>query len=275
MESILRDFSSQLISYLDEIKNQYRLNQQNFVEIKENTFFPDGSHKFFFQIYSNNNNLELLPYLQSDLINFKNFLFQMAQNSINRYPSENLKILTVEVDIFQNAININIVFQKQNPSVLVNQKSASVPPVLYELNGNGVNSLNPLMTTSLPLALIYPLGFSANSSVDTINSSLNAGSKNGLSQEARDHLDGIDHFEPGTGKHKYAAVLKTGKKVQFGHIDYQQYRDSVPVEMGGGLYSDKDHYDEDRRERYKKRHGAQGYQKNLYSPSWFSWNFLW
>jgi hypothetical protein len=83
------------------------------------------------------------------------------------------------------------------------------------------------------------------------------------------------------GKKKYKVVLykdynlyKKRKKmetVSFGASDYEQYEDRTPLKY----YSSKNHLDIDRRESYLKRSGSQGYQNRVYSPAWFSWNFLW
>lgn len=88
-------------------------------------------------------------------------------------------------------------------------------------------------------------------------------------------------FERGDGRYKYTAVLKDGTRVHFGHRDYQHYRDSVPVRMGGGLWRHKDHKDKKRRDGYRSRHagvltksGRPAYQVK-YSPAWFSWHYLW
>lgn len=47
-------------------------------------------------------------------------------------------------------------------------------------------------------------------------------------------MNQVEKFILGSGKYKYTAVLKSGKRVNFGHRDYQQYEDSVPVKLGGG-----------------------------------------
>jgi hypothetical protein len=79
----------------------------------------------------------------------------------------------------------------------------------------------------------------------------------------------------GTGNKKYKVTIYfkngTKKTIQFGDKRYQQYKDSTPLK----LYKTKDHKDKSRRENYRKRHGARGYQKKKYSPAWFSWNYLW
>lgn len=82
-------------------------------------------------------------------------------------------------------------------------------------------------------------------------------------------------WSKGTGKKKYRVKItfKDGKKktVQFGHQDYEQYKDSTPLK----LYDHKDHNDITRRDKYRARHGKQGYQNKIYSPAWFAWNYLW
>lgn len=94
-------------------------------------------------------------------------------------------------------------------------------------------------------------------------------------------LDEVVKFIRGSGKYKYTAHLKNGKKVNFGHRDYQQFKDIVPISKGGGLWRHKDHEDSKRRENYRKRHGGvrtktggKAYQVK-YSPSWFSYHYLW
>lgn len=92
-------------------------------------------------------------------------------------------------------------------------------------------------------------------------------------------------FYPGSGKHKYKVVIpsETSKKktIQFGHRDYEHFKDSVPKSMGGGLWTDKNHGDLKRRKNYRTRHskimllnGSLAYEKK-FSPSWFSFYFLW
>lgn len=88
-------------------------------------------------------------------------------------------------------------------------------------------------------------------------------------------------FVKGPGKKKYTALLPNGKKVHFGHRDYQQYKDSVPKRLGGGQWSHKDHRDPDRRKNYRKRHEGMRCKDGTkcitrkYSPAWFSYYFLW
>ena len=88
-------------------------------------------------------------------------------------------------------------------------------------------------------------------------------------------------FERGPGKKKYTAILPDGKRVHFGHRDYEHYKDIVPKKLGGGLWSHKNHLDKNRRKNYRKRHAGMkckdGTQciKKRYSPAWFSYYFLW
>ena len=94
-------------------------------------------------------------------------------------------------------------------------------------------------------------------------------------------LVGVEKFVLGPGRYKYTAVLKNGTKINFGHRGYQQYRDGVPVSMGGGKWSKLDHEDAARRTSYRARHGGimtkggKHAYKVKYSPSWFSYNYLW
>lgn len=82
-------------------------------------------------------------------------------------------------------------------------------------------------------------------------------------------------WEEGPGNKKYKVTLyrngQRWKSETFGDKRYQQYADQTPL----GLYTDLNHYDQKRRDNYRARHGAQGYQNNPYSASWFSWHFLW
>lgn len=88
-------------------------------------------------------------------------------------------------------------------------------------------------------------------------------------------------FERGPGRYKYTAVFADGKRVNFGHRDYEHYRDSVPRSRGGGKWSHKDHGDKSRRKSYRARHGgirSSGGKRAVskrYSPAWFSYHFLW
>ena len=74
---------------------------------------------------------------------------------------------------------------------------------------------------------------------------------------------------------KYDAIIKNKKTLRtvtlsFGDEKYQQYKDST----GLGLYSHKDHNDKMRRTLYRKRHEV-FLKPDMYSPSYFSWRFLW
>lgn len=88
-------------------------------------------------------------------------------------------------------------------------------------------------------------------------------------------------FTKGPGVKKYTAHLPDGRKVHFGHRDYQHFRDAVPRGQGGGLWSHKDHGDTKRRANYRKRHAgvrtADGRRAIdvKYSPAWFSYHMLW
>jgi len=74
---------------------------------------------------------------------------------------------------------------------------------------------------------------------------------------------------------KYDAILKNHntnriRLMPFGDIMYDHYKDTTPLK----LYSNMNHYDEDRRKRFQIRH--HGFLKEgYYSPSFFSYNFLW
>lgn len=87
-------------------------------------------------------------------------------------------------------------------------------------------------------------------------------------------------FVAGPGRKKYTAIVK-GRRVSFGHRDYEHYRDAVPKRLGGGKWSHKDHRNTSRRANYRKRHGALRCKDGRrcvavrYSPAWFSWHFLW
>ena len=88
-------------------------------------------------------------------------------------------------------------------------------------------------------------------------------------------------FVEGPRQYKYTAELPDGRRVHFGHRDYEHYRDAVPRRLGGGLWSHLDHGDERRRASYRSRHGAVrtrigelAHRVEL-SPAWFSYYFLW
>lgn len=88
-------------------------------------------------------------------------------------------------------------------------------------------------------------------------------------------------FIKGSGRYKYSALLPNGKRVNFGHRDYQHYRDRVPKNKGGKLWTHLNHNDRERMENYRSRHrgvktkdGTPAYKKK-YSASWFSYHYLW
>lgn len=88
-------------------------------------------------------------------------------------------------------------------------------------------------------------------------------------------------YVKGKGDYKYTAILSDGKRVNFGNKHYQHYKDSVPKNLGGGIWSSKDHNDKKRRAAYRKRHskiklkdGRYSYQVK-YTPAWFSYYYLW
>ena len=95
------------------------------------------------------------------------------------------------------------------------------------------------------------------------------------------NLQRVERFVKGKYPKKYTAILNDGTKVHFGHQDYQHYKDSVPERLGGGIWSHYDHLDKTRRANYRKRHGAQKTKSGRkahtikYSPSWFSYYYLW
>jgi hypothetical protein len=82
-------------------------------------------------------------------------------------------------------------------------------------------------------------------------------------------------FEKSRRKYKkYSAIMKnkrTGRfnRVDFGDKRYEQFRDST----GLGIYSHLNHNDPKRRSNYRSRHFKTAQRK--YSPSWFSYNYLW
>lgn len=88
-------------------------------------------------------------------------------------------------------------------------------------------------------------------------------------------------FVEGSGNHKYTAILPSGKRVSFGHRDYEHYKDSVPKRLGGGLWSHLNHKDPVRRNSYRQRHGGMSCKNGKqcisvkYSPAWFSYYYLW
>lgn len=96
---------------------------------------------------------------------------------------------------------------------------------------------------------------------------------------------GTKFIVPKSGHKKYTAIIPQSnggtKRVSFGDRRYQHYKDRVPKSMGGGKWSKKDHLDKKRRANYRKRHsgirrsGGGKAVKKKYSPSWFSYHYLW
>ncbi len=77
-----------------------------------------------------------------------------------------------------------------------------------------------------------------------------------------------------TQNKKYDAILqnkttKAIKKVPFGDVRYQQYRDSTPLK----LYKHLNHNDKERRRLYRARHEKD--MSNKFSSGYFSSKFLW
>lgn len=102
----------------------------------------------------------------------------------------------------------------------------------------------------------------------------------------------VVRFRKGKGRHKYTVDVKhkkTGdvRTLSFGHNEYQQFRDSVPKSLGGGLYSNMDHNDVSRRKNYFSRHSSGIKQKQkalkheieksggLFTPKILSHQYLW
>ena len=67
---------------------------------------------------------------------------------------------------------------------------------------------------------------------------------------------------------KYAAILPDGKRVNFGALGYEHYKDRTPLK----LYSHLDHNSLERRKLYYQRHNKD-YPK--YSADYFSKKYLW
>jgi len=80
---------------------------------------------------------------------------------------------------------------------------------------------------------------------------------------------------PKNSSKKYCAHLSNGRKVCFGAKGYQHYYDRTPKSKGGGKYHSQDHKDSKRRNSYRARHGAQGFQKRKNSASYLAWKYLW
>lgn len=89
------------------------------------------------------------------------------------------------------------------------------------------------------------------------------------------------YFVKGTGNYKYTAILPNGTHINFGNKNYQHYKDKVPKNLGGGLWTNLNHLDKERRRNYRLRHSSILTKDGkraidvLYSPAWFSYHFLW
>jgi len=79
---------------------------------------------------------------------------------------------------------------------------------------------------------------------------------------------GIKFEKSNANGKKYAAILPDGKRVNFGALGYEHYKDRTPLK----LYSHLDHNDSERRKRYYERHNKD-YPK--YSADYFSKKYLW
>lgn len=76
-------------------------------------------------------------------------------------------------------------------------------------------------------------------------------------------------------KKKYDAIIvnkKSGKiyRIPFGASDYEHFRDRTSL----GLWSEYDHNDPVRRSLFRARH-KKTYDPESYSPTYFSWRYLW
>lgn len=83
-------------------------------------------------------------------------------------------------------------------------------------------------------------------------------------------------FEKSKTKHKkYDAIIQNKKTsrekhLPFGDVRYQHFKDST----GLNIYSHLDHNDNDRRRLYRARH-KQFLKNGYYSPSYYSFYYLW
>lgn len=76
-------------------------------------------------------------------------------------------------------------------------------------------------------------------------------------------------------KKKYDAIIvnkESGKiiRIPFGAASQPQYKDST----GLGLWVEYNHGDPIRRELFRSRH-KKNYDPDYYSPTYFSWKYLW
>lgn len=77
---------------------------------------------------------------------------------------------------------------------------------------------------------------------------------------------GYDIYLSDKPEKKYYAMVGN-RKVYFGAYGYEHYHDKL------GYYSDWNHWDKDRRRRYKIRHEKDRHNKG--SAGWFSDQILW
>ena len=75
-------------------------------------------------------------------------------------------------------------------------------------------------------------------------------------------------------KKKYDTILQNNvngnfRRVPFGQIGYQQYKDATGLK----LYSNLNHLDKERRRLYRLRHDGEA--KNKFSSGYWSWKYLW
>lgn len=86
----------------------------------------------------------------------------------------------------------------------------------------------------------------------------------------------LDHFEKAKNPaKKYDAIIQNRKTkkyilIPFGSSTNEHYRDSTPLK----IYSHLDHNDEVRKKNFKNRF-KRLYHPKYYSPTYFSWNYLW
>lgn len=81
------------------------------------------------------------------------------------------------------------------------------------------------------------------------------------------YLDGLI-FDSDTGNNKKYKVRYDGKLIYFGDKRYQQYHDKI------GHYSNLDHEDKDRRQRYRNRHKNDKINDPTHA-GYYSYWYLW
>lgn len=75
-------------------------------------------------------------------------------------------------------------------------------------------------------------------------------------------------FDSNTGNDAKYKVVYNGRTIYFGNKHYEQYHDKI------GHYSDLDHYDKVRRQRYRKRHSNDFINDPNYA-GYYAWRYLW